>query len=161
MAKQSSSSPKWLDEQDISDIFRSCFWDVDKDAISDGPIRGLADRFKLTVLSAKANSTSLLDHCAYRKWKEFTISTFDGNAFPFPPIPFAVPCICSALLRNPILLVLWDSTFYGIRWAYSLTGVAFPKRDWGKADSVPGTGNDQHSQLQWRLQKCWFPEHRR
>ena len=42
------------------DIFRSGFWDVDQEAISDGPIRGLADRLKSTVLSAKANSTSLL-----------------------------------------------------------------------------------------------------
>lgn len=39
-------------------IFRSTFWDVDQDAISDGPIRGWAAWLKSTVLSAKANSLS-------------------------------------------------------------------------------------------------------
>ena len=49
------------------DIFPSDFWDFDQDALLDGPIQGLADRRKTTVLSSKANCSSLLYHRAYRK----------------------------------------------------------------------------------------------
>ena len=41
--------------------------DFDQDALLDGPIQGLADRRKTTVLSSKTNCSSLLYHRAYRK----------------------------------------------------------------------------------------------
>ena len=50
----------------------------------------LAERLKTTILSSKANSTSLLYHRAYRKWKKFAISTFDGNVFPAKPFHVAL-----------------------------------------------------------------------
>lgn len=49
------------------DIFPSYFCDFDQDALLDGLIQGLADRWKTTVLSSKANCSSLLYHRAYRK----------------------------------------------------------------------------------------------
>ena len=49
------------------DIVQSGFWDFGQDALPDGPIQGLAERLKTTILSSKANSTSLLYHRAYRK----------------------------------------------------------------------------------------------
>ena len=49
------------------DIFPSDFWDFDQDALLDGLIQGLADRRNTTVLSSKANCSSLLYHRAYRK----------------------------------------------------------------------------------------------
>ena len=63
------------------DIFKSGFWNFDQDALQDGSIQGLADRLKTTVLSAKANSTSLLYYRAYRKWKQFAICMFGGGGF--------------------------------------------------------------------------------
>ena len=63
------------------DVFQSGFWDFDQDALPVGPIQGLAERLKTTILSSKANSTSSLYRRAYRKWKEFAISTFDGAVF--------------------------------------------------------------------------------
>ena len=35
------------------DIFQSDFWDLYQDALLDGPIQGLVDRLKTTVLSSK------------------------------------------------------------------------------------------------------------
>ena len=49
-------------------------WDFDQDALLDGPIQGLADRRKTTVLSSKTNCSSLLYHRAYRKWKKFAVT---------------------------------------------------------------------------------------
>ena len=72
------------------DIFQSGFWDFGQDALPDGPIQGLAERLKTTILSSKANSTSLPYHRAYRKWKDFAISTFDGNVFPAKPFHVAL-----------------------------------------------------------------------
>ena len=72
------------------DIFQSGFWDFDQDALLDGPIQGLADRLKTTVLSPKANSTSLLYYRTYHKWKQFATSTFDGNVFPAKPFHVAL-----------------------------------------------------------------------
>ena len=69
------------------DISQSHFWDFDQDALLDDAL--LADRLKTTVLSSKANSTSLLYNCAHRKWKEFAISTFDGNVLPAQPFHVA------------------------------------------------------------------------
>ena len=87
------------------DIFQSRFWDFDQDALPDGPIQGLAERLKTTILSSKATSTSLLYHRAFRKWKEFTISTFQLTGMSSPPNPFMLPCTCITLLLNPIPLV--------------------------------------------------------
>ena len=72
------------------DVFQSGLWDFDQDALSVGPIQRLAERLKTTILSSKANSTSSLYHRAYRKWKEFAISTFDGAVFPAKPFHVAL-----------------------------------------------------------------------
>ena len=75
----------------LPDILRSGFWDFGQDPPPDGLIQGLAERLKTTILSSKANSSSLLDHRAYCKWKQFAFSKFDGNVFPAKPFHVATP----------------------------------------------------------------------
>ena len=107
------------------DVFQSGFWDFDQDALPVGPIQGLAERLKTTILSSKVNSTSSLYHRAYRKWKEFAISTFDGAVSLLNP--FMLHCTCNTLLSNPIPLAsVIDSAFYGINWAHSMAGIPSP-----------------------------------
>ena len=97
------------------DIFHSGFWGFDQDALLDGPNRGLADRLKTTVLSSKTNSTSSLYNRAYRKWKQFAISTFDENIFPAKP--FHVALYLQHLIEQSHSSSVIDSAFYGIQWA--------------------------------------------
>lgn len=106
------------------DIFQSGFWDFDQDALLDGPIQGLAERLKTTILSSKATSTSLLYHRAFRKWKEFATSTFDGNVFPAKP--FHVALYLQHLIEQSHSPSVIDSAFYGIKWAHSMAGIPSP-----------------------------------
>ena len=106
------------------DVFQSGFWDFDQDALSVGPIQGLAERLKTTILSSKANSTSSLYHCAYRKWKEFAISTFDGAVFPAKL--FHVALYLHHLIEQSHSPSVIDSAFYGIKWAHSMAGIPSP-----------------------------------
>ena len=108
----------------LPDIFRSGFWDFGQDAPPDGPIQGLAERLKTTILSSKANSTSLLYHRAYRKWKQFAISTFDANVFTANP--FHVALYLQHLIEQSHSPSVIDSAFYGIKWAHSLAGIPSP-----------------------------------
>ncbi|XP_068738599.1 uncharacterized protein [Montipora capricornis] len=106
------------------DIFQSGFWDFDQDALPNGPVQGLADRLKTTVLSSKATSTSLLYYRAYRKWKQFAISMFDGNVFPAKP--FHVALYLQHLIEQSHSPSVIDSAFYGIKWAHSMAGIPSP-----------------------------------
>lgn len=72
------------------DVFRYGFWDVDQEDLLDGSIRGLADRLKTTVLSSKADGTSLLYFGEYRKWKDFAVSKINGSVFPASPFHVAL-----------------------------------------------------------------------
>ena len=108
----------------LPDIFRSGFWNFGQNAPPDGPIQGLAERLKTTILSSKANSTSLLYHRAYRKWKQFAISTFDGNVFPANPIHVAL--YLQHLIEQSHSPNVIDSAFYGMKWAHSLAGIPSP-----------------------------------
>ena len=108
----------------LPDIFRSGFWDFGQDAPPDCPIQGLAKRLKTTILSSKANSTSLLYHRAYRKWKQFAISTFDGNVFPAKP--FDVALYLQHLIEQSHFPSVIDSAFYGLKWAHCLVGIPSP-----------------------------------
>ena len=94
----------------LPDIVRSSFWDFGQDAPPDGPIQGLAERLKTTILSSKAISTSLLYHRDYRKWKQFAISTFDGNVFPAKP--FHVALYLQHLIEQSHSPSVIDSSFY-------------------------------------------------
>ena len=106
------------------DIFQSGFWDFDQDALLDGPIQGLAERLKTTILSLKATSTSLLYHRAFRKWKVFATSTFDGNVFPAKP--FHVALYLQHLIEQSHSPSVIDSAFYGLKWAHSMAGIPSP-----------------------------------
>lgn len=92
--------------------------------LPDGPVSGLTDRLKVTVLSSKANSTSLLYHRAYRKWKEFAFSMFNGNVFPANP--FHVALYLQHLIEQSQSPSVVDSAFYGIKWAHSMAGIPSP-----------------------------------
>ena len=106
------------------DVFQSGFWDFDQDALPVGPIQGLAERLKTTILSSKANSTSSLYHRAYRKWKEFAISKFDGAVFPAKP--FHVALYLQHHIEQSHSPSVIDSAFYGIKWAHSMAGIPSP-----------------------------------
>ena len=108
----------------LPDILRSGFWDFGQDAPPDSPIRRLAERLKTTILSSKANSTSLLYHRAYRKWKQFAISTFDRNVFPAKP--FHVALYLQHRIEQSHSPSVIDSASYGIKWAHSLAGIPSP-----------------------------------
>ena len=104
------------------DIFKSGFWNFDQDALQDGSIQGLADRLKTTVLSAKANSTSLLYYRAYRKWKQFAICMFGGGFLPAKLFYVALYFLIEQT-HSPSVI---DAAFYGIKWAHSLAGIPSP-----------------------------------
>ena len=106
------------------DIFKSGFWNFDQDALQDGSIQGLADRLKTTVLSAKANNTSLLYYRAYRKWKHFAICMFGGVFLPAKP--FFVAFFFQHLIEQTHSPSVIDAAFYGIKWAHSLAGIFSP-----------------------------------
>lgn len=82
---------------------------------------------KSTVLSSKDNSTTLLYHRAYSKWKDFDIRTFNGNVFP--AYPFHVALYLQQLIEQSHSPSVIDSSFYGIEWAHSVTGVPSPTDD--------------------------------
>ena len=103
------------------DIFQPGFWDFDQDALADGFIQGLAERLNTTILSSKATSTSLLYHRAFRKRKEFAISTFDPNVFP--ATHFHVALYLQRLIEKSYAPCVIDSALYGIKWAHSMAGI--------------------------------------
>lgn len=115
-----------LSEDSISEInfFRYGFWDVDQEDLLDDSIRGLADRVKTTVLSSKADSTSILYFRAYRKWKDFALSKLNGSVFPASP--FHVAIYLQHLLEESHSPSVIDSAFYGIKWAHSMAGIPSP-----------------------------------
>lgn len=106
------------------DVFRYGFWDVDQEDLLDDSIRGLADRVKTTVLSSKADSTSILYFRAYRKWKDFALSKLNGSVFPASP--FHVAIYLQHLLEESHSPSVIDSAFYGIKWAHSMAGIPSP-----------------------------------
>ena len=108
----------------FSDVFRSGFWHVDQGVPLVNSAQGLADRLKLTVLSSKVNSTSLLYHRAFRKWKEFAVSKLNGNFFPASP--FHVALYLQYLIEESHSPSVIDSAFYGLKWAHSMAGIPSP-----------------------------------
>lgn len=106
-----------------SDVFCSGFW-RNQVALGDGPIQGLADRLKTTVLSSKACSTSIQYHRAYSKWKEFAVCKLHESSFPADP--FHVALYLQHLIEQSQSPSVVDSAFYGIKWAHDVAGVPSP-----------------------------------
>ena len=68
------------------DIFPSDFWDFDQVALLDGPIQRPADRLKTTVLSSKANSTSLLyNRACTASGRDSPLLCLTGMFYPLNP----------------------------------------------------------------------------
>lgn len=66
----------------------------------------------------------MLYYRAYRKWKQFAISFFDGNAFPAKP--YQVALYLQHLIESSHSPSVIDSAFYGIKWAHSMAGIPSP-----------------------------------
>ena len=86
-------------------------------------IQGLTDRLKTTVLSSKAYSTSQY-HRAFRKWKEFAVCKLNETSFPADP--YHVALYLQHLIEQAQSPSVIDSSFYGIKWAHDIDGVASP-----------------------------------
>jgi len=87
-------------------------------------LQGLDLRLQKSALSARAPATTNTYHRAFKRRKDFAVSSLKGNYLPANPIHAAV--YLEHVLESIKSCSSVVSAFYVIKWAHEIAGMASP-----------------------------------
>ena len=107
----------------FTDIFKEGIW-KETETFQDPYLQSLTSRLQTSVLSARAPATTNMYHRAFRKWMDFALSKLNISFLPAKPVHVAI--YLQHVLESTNSSSSVDTTFYAIKWAHEIVGVASP-----------------------------------